>query len=145
MHHAKILVKQNMAVKHKSTCDGWITEIETSLEAVVGMTRALPERDLNRVAQVLIGDGLSIHFQYFEMDLVDVEGMGLKGMVFNGPIFHGSYVSRDRGLFVSFEDLLLLSIDRYVELDGTVGSAKFLREIEFSLRGWLSAFPTPRT
>jgi hypothetical protein len=98
VHHAKILVKQNMAVKHKSACDRWIAEIETSLEAVVGMTRALPERDLNRVAQVLIGDGLSIHFQYFEVDLVDVEGMGLKGMVFNGPVFHGSYLSRDRGL-----------------------------------------------
>src|SRR5579863_2222302 len=127
-----------MAVKHKSTCDGWIAEIETSLEAMVGMTRALPERNLNRVAQVLIGNGLSIHFQHFEMDLVDVEGMGLKSVIFHSPVFHCTNVGGDYGLFIGFKHLLLLSVHCDIELDGAVGTAKFFREVKFSLgRGFL--------
>ena len=36
----------------------------------------LPEGDLDGVAQVLIGDRLSIHLKHAEMNLVDVEGVG---------------------------------------------------------------------
>src|SRR5208337_5232180 len=74
------------------------------------------------------------------MDLVDMERMGFEGMVFDGPVFHGSHVSRDRRLLIGFENLLLLSVHRDVELNRSVGPAKFLREVEFPLRGWLLFF-----
>ena len=39
------------------------------------------------------------------------------------------------GFSSGFEDFLLLSLHRDVELDGPVGPAKFLRKIDFPLRG----------
>src|SRR5579863_6179199 len=74
------------------------------------------------------------------MDLVNVEGVSLEGTVFDGPVFHRPNVRGDRRLLIGFKYLLLLSIHSDVELDGAVGTAKFLREIQFSLRSWLLLF-----
>ena len=46
-------------------------------------------------------------------------------------------MSRNRGLLVGFENYLFLSVDRDVELDGAIGAAEFLREVQFPLCGWL--------
>src|SRR5580692_11682388 len=120
VHHAKIFVKQDMAVKHEGAGNRGIAEIKATLDAVVGMTWSLPEGNLIGVAQ-LRRDGLSIHFGKQEMDLVDVEIMGLEGVVFDDPVFDGADMSGDCGLLVGFENLLFLSVNRDVELDGTVG------------------------
>src|SRR5271155_1383674 len=74
------------------------------------------------------------------MDLVNVEVMGFEGPVFDDPVFDLTNVSGDGRLFVGFKNLLLLSVDRNVELYGAVGSTKLLGEIEFSQGGWLYAF-----
>ena len=67
---------------------------------------------------------------------MDVEGMGFKGAVFYGPVFDRAHFRRDDGLFVGFEDSLLLSVHSNVELDGAVGAAKFLREITVFAVQW---------
>lgn len=90
MHHAHILMEQDMTVKHEGTRDRGITEIKTTLDAVVGMPRPFPEWDLIGVAKILIFDRLSVHFQKHEMDLVYVEVVGLQRPVFDGPVFHRS-------------------------------------------------------
>ncbi len=83
----------------------------------------------------LLATGFSVHFEHPEVDLVHVEGVGFKGAVFDGPVFDGSDFGCDDGLFVGFEDLLLLSVDGDVELDRAVGAAELFREIELALRG----------
>jgi transposase len=135
VHHAEILVKQDMTVKHKSTCNRWITEIHAHLDAVVGMTRPFPEGNLDRVAQILMLDRLPVHFRHQEMDLMHVKRMRLEGMVFDHPVFYRSHVSRDHWLLVGFENLLLLSVNRNVELNRAVRPAEFLGKVEFPLRG----------
>ena len=122
-------------MKYKSTRDGGIAEIHAHLHAMVGKTWPFPERNLDRVAQVLIRSGLSIDLEYLEVDLVYMESMSLERPIFNGPVFDCSNLGGDHGLLVVFENLLLLSIDGDVELDGTVGAAELLREIKFPQRG----------
>src|SRR5271156_3068757 len=117
-----------MTVKHEGTGNGRIAEIKAALDAVVGMTRTFPEGNLIGVAH-LRRHRLSIHFEEQEMDLVDVEVMGLEGVVFDDPVFDRADMSGDCGLLVRFENLLFLSVNGDVELDGTVGSAKFLGEV----------------
>jgi len=64
-----------------------------------------------------------------------MEGVGFESAVFDRPVFHGSNVSCDHRLFVGLKHLLLLSVDRDVELNGSVGAAEFFREEKLALGG----------
>ena len=81
----------------------------------------------------LVGDRFAIDFEHAEMDLMDVEGVGFESAIFDGPVFDGSNFGGDDGSFVGLEDFLLLSVDGDVELNGAVGAAKFLGEVELAL------------
>src|SRR5580658_3071316 len=124
-----------MTMKHKSPGDGWIAEIHSHLHTGI-RALARPEGNLNGVAKVLIGDGLPIHFKQHEVDLMDVKIVGLKRVVFDGPIFDSSHLRGDRGLFIRVEHPLGLSVYRYIELNRTIGSAKLLGEVKIALRCW---------
>src|SRR5580692_9500536 len=129
VHHAEIFVQQNVTVKHEGTGNCGIAKIKTALDAVIGMPRPFPEGNLIGVTKVW-RNGLSIHFEKHEMDLVNMKSMGLEGVVFYDPILDSAYMSSDGRLFVGFENLLLLSVDGDVELNGTVCPTELFGEIE---------------
>src|SRR5882757_8577007 len=123
-----------MAVKQKCAGGSGIAEIHADLHAVE-WPLAFPERNFDGIAHVVIRDGLSIHLQHLEVNLVHVESVRLESAVFDGPILDRPYFGRDDRFLVALEDLLLLSVNRNVKLDWAVGAAKFLREKEFPLSG----------
>ncbi len=128
-------------MKHKRTGNCGIAKIHAHLYAMVRMAGAFPERNLDGIAQILIRNRLSVHFQYFEVNLVDVKGVRLERAILHGPVFDSAHVSRDHRLFIRFKHFLLLSVDGDVELDGPVGAAKFLGEIKFARCSWLQLRP----
>src|SRR5579872_7107473 len=137
MHHAQIFMEKDVAMKHKRAGNCGIAEIETALETMVRMAGTLPEGNLEGVTQILILNRLPVHFQNFEVYLVDVKSVSLERAILHDPIFDGTHVSRDHRFFVGFKHLLLLSVDSDVELDRTIGPAKFLGEVKFAECGWL--------
>jgi hypothetical protein len=86
VHHSKILVQQNVAMKQENPRRSGISEIHPQFHARE-RPLAIPERNLDRVAHVLVGDWLSIHLQHLEVNLVDVEGMRFKRAVLDDPVF----------------------------------------------------------
>src|SRR5208283_5937699 len=80
-----------------------------------------------------IAGRFSIHFQNLKVDLMDVESVGLERAVFDRPILNGSDFGGNGRLLIGLEDPLLLSVDRDVKLDGTIGAAEFLGEIQLAL------------
>src|SRR5580700_372396 len=127
-------MQQDMTVKHKCAGDRRVAEIHTHLHAVVGMAWSLPKRYLNGVT-VVLSHWLPIHLQHQEVNLVHVKGVGFKRAVLYGPVFNRTHLSLDHRLFVCLEDSLLLSLHRYVELNGSISSAEFLGEEKVPLRG----------
>src|SRR5580692_1218352 len=129
-------MQQDMAMEQERAGGRWIPEIHSNLNAVI-WTLAFPVRNFDGIAHVAIRYRLPIDFKHLEMNLMDMEGVGFKRAIFDGPIFDRSDLGRDHGLLISLEDSLFLSVDCDVELDGTVGAAEFLGEIELPLRGRL--------
>jgi hypothetical protein len=97
VHPAEIFVEQDVAVKHEGAGDGGVAEIHAHLDAGIGILPH-PKRNFDGVAKILIAHRLSVDFQQQKVNLVDMKIMGLKGVVFYGPVFDGSYVRRDFSL-----------------------------------------------
>ncbi len=133
VHHAEILVQQDMTVKHKRAGDCRIAEIHADLHAVIGRPRPRPVRNFDRISHVFIPNRFSIHLQHLKVDLMDVESVGFERAVFDRPILHRSDFGGDGRFLVGLEDSLFLSVHRDVKLDGTVGAAKFLGEVKLAL------------
>src|ERR1700722_1528689 len=132
VHHSQVLMQQNVTVKQKCPRNRRVPEIHPHLDAVE-RTLAFPVRNFDGIPQVVIRHWLSVHFQNHEMNLVDVERMGLERSIFDRPILHRSHFRRDDRLLVALEHFLFLTIQRYIKLDGTVDAAKLLRKIDLAL------------
>ena len=107
VHHAEIFMQQDVAMEHKRTGNCGIAKIHAHLYAMVRMAGAFPERNLDGVAQILICNWLSVHFQHFEVNLVDVKGVCLKRAILYDPVFDGANVSGDHGLFIRLQTLFV--------------------------------------
>src|SRR5580765_852708 len=114
-------MQKYVAVKQEGSRSRWVAEIHTQLDAVVGPL-ALPKRNFNSVTQISILSRLPIHFNHAKMDLMDVKRMRLQRPIFYRPILDRPDFGRNDGLLVGLEHLLLLSVNRDVELDRPVGS-----------------------
>src|ERR1019366_4140551 len=123
-----------MTVKQESAGGRGIAEIHSQLHAVVG-SGASPVRDFDGVTKIVIRSRLAIDLHDPKVDLVNVEGMGLKGAVLDRPIFNRADLGGNHGLFVGLEDLLFLSVYGDVELDWTIGAAEFLGKKQLALNG----------
>jgi len=123
VHHSEILMQQDVAVEDECAGDGRIAEIHSYFHAGI-RPGPRPVGDFDGVTKILVGNGFSVDFQHHEVDLVDVKVVRFEGVVFNGPVFYRTDFRGNRWLLVGLENLLLLSVDRDVELNGTVGSAK---------------------
>ncbi len=121
MHHAKIFVQKYVAVKREGSRSRWIAKIHTQLDAVV-RPLALPKRNFNGVTQISILRRLAIHFNHAEMDLMGVKRMRLQRPIFYRPILDRSDFGRNDGLLVGLKYLLLLPVNRDIELDRPVSS-----------------------
>src|ERR1700757_3298352 len=89
VHHAEILMQQNVTVKQEGSSGCRIAKIHTQLHAVE-RSLAVPKGNLNGVTQVRICGRLPVHFKNAEMNLMDVERMCFKGAIFDGPILDGT-------------------------------------------------------
>src|SRR3984957_20220993 len=123
-------MEQDVAMKYKRARNRGIAKIHAELHTVVRLAGTFPERNLDGIAQIPIRNRLSVHLQYFEMDLVHVKGVSLERAILHSPVFDGAHMSRDHRLFIRFKHFLFLSIDGDVKLNGSVGAAKFLGEVE---------------
>ena len=59
---------------------------------------------LDRVAHVLIRHGFPSTSRHLKVNLVHVKGMGFKGAILDRPIFNGSDLGSDDGLFVRLKN-----------------------------------------
>ena len=113
----------------------WIAEVHANLPAVIRMSVALPVRNFDCVAQILIRNELAINFEQLEVDLMDMKHVCFQGPILDRPILHCSDVRCDRRIFIGLKHFLFLAIDRDVKLDRPIRATEFLGEEQFSLCG----------
>src|SRR5215467_9626395 len=111
MHHAKVLMQQDMAMKHKGPGGGGIAKIHSHLHARVWVPDPFPEGNLDGVSHVLVRYGMPVLFEQHEVDLVNMEGMGLERAVLDGPVFDRSHLGGNHRFLIWLKDSLLLPID----------------------------------
>ena len=86
-HHSHIFVLKNVAVIEKRPHDVGIAKIHAQLHAGI-RTRAIPIRQIDRVAQCAVIHRLAIDLQHAEVDLVNVEDVIFLRPILNRPILH---------------------------------------------------------
>jgi len=123
VHHAEVLVQQDVTVKQECARGSRVAKVHPQFHAVV-RSLTFPKGNFNRVPQISVRSRFSIYFKNPEVYLVDVEGVSFQGAILNRPILNRSDFRRNYGLFVGFEDFLLLAVYRDVELDRPIGAAE---------------------
>ena len=78
---------EDMAMERKSSDNGGITEIHTYSYARI-RHKAIPCRNVNRVAQCRLFPSHASRRYHDEMQLMHVKGVRLPGTIFDCPVFH---------------------------------------------------------
>ena len=94
-HHAAVLVFEQMAVVDKSADAIGIAEIHPQANARIGQALAVPEGDVDCVAQERLADGNAKPLHENEMDLVNVKGVEFLRAIFDDPVFDLPLVGDD--------------------------------------------------
>src|SRR5580692_3086002 len=134
-HHAAILVVEDVTVIDEGSRNVGIPEIHPYSNAGV-WSRPCPVRDDHGVLQLGIRHRYAVDGFHQEVDLVDVEGVHLAGVINDSPIFDVSGVGHDRRRIVHVEEVRYLALYRNVELRAAVGAHVLLREVQLPSDVW---------
>jgi len=93
---------ENVAVIHESARDLRIREIHPHFYARES-TRSVPVWHRNRVVKLWVADRFAVLLYYQEVNLMDMEGVCLPGMILDGPIFHRTNTGHDGGGIIDIE------------------------------------------
>ena len=128
-HHATILMVENVAVVDKCPGNIRIAEIQAASDTRV-RAAARPGRDGETIVEFRILHRHTIDRHQQEVDLMNMEIVGLACTVFDGPIFNGPNRGGNCRRIVHVEDFRLGASHRDEVLGRSVAAHRLLGEIE---------------